>query len=175
MPSSNNTDPVNSTITQPPHEEKEMTPYETAVAGLAAALETELPLASDRLCDVEVDDRLIVLRPMGELEDALTMFTPVAKAPDDGAFSDAIKTRALSMNLFGADTLGGHLGLFAGSLILSAPPMDATALGAEAFAEHLLAFSRFAGEVEKKLAEQPATTADEAASVSPIGSGFISV
>lgn len=152
-----------------------MTPYETAISGLAAALETELPLASDRLCDIEVDGRLVFLRPMGEAEDALTMFTPVAKVPDDAERADEIKTRALSMNLFGSGTLGGHLGLFAGSVILSAPQLEATGLGAESFAEQLLVFSRFAGEVEKKFAEQPVPTSDEAAPAPSIESGFISV
>ena len=153
-----------------------MTPYETAVAGLADALETKLPLASDRLCDVEVDGRLIVLRPMGEAESALTMFALVAKVPEDAERADEIKTRALSMNLFGSKTLGGHLGLFVGSIILSAPPMEATGLNAESFAEQLLVFSRFAGEVENKLAGSAAPAAEEKApsQLSP-DNGFIAV
>ena len=129
-----------------------MTPYETAIAALADALETKLEIASDRLCDVEVDGRLIVLRPIGEAEQSIMMFALVAGAPENGELSTEVKDRALSMNLFGTNTLGGHLGLFGQSLILSAPPIEATGLTAEAFAENMLAFSRFAGEMEQKFA-----------------------
>ena len=129
-----------------------MTPYETAIAALADALETKLEIASDRLCDVEVDGRLIVLRPIGEAEASIMMFALVAGAPEDGELSAEVKDRALSMNLFGTNTLGGHLGLFGQSLILSAPPIEATGLTAETFAENMLAFSRFAGEMEQKFA-----------------------
>ena len=129
-----------------------MTPSETAIAALADALETKLEIASDRLCDVEVDGRLIVLRPIGEAEASIMMFALVAGAPEDGELSAEVKDRALSMNLFGTNTLGGHLGLFGQSLILSAPPIEATGLTAETFAENMLAFSRFAGEMEQKFA-----------------------
>ena len=155
-----------------------MTPYETATAALAEALETKLEIGSDRLCDIEVDGRLVVLRPLGDTESAITMFALVATVPEDGELAEKIKTRALSMNLFGADTLGGHLGLFVGSLILSAPPMDATGLTAESFAESLLAFSRFAGEVEKKLVEPAAEASDggpEPALAPSAENGFIAV
>ena len=129
-----------------------MTPYETAINALSEALETKLEIASDRLCDVEVDGRLVVLRPVGEAEASIMMFALVAGAPEDGELSAEVKDRALSMNLFGTNTLGGHLGLFGQSLVLSAPPMEATGLTAEAFAENMLAFSRFAGEMEQKFA-----------------------
>ena len=155
-----------------------MTPYETAISGLAAALGTELDISSDRLCDVEVDGRLILLRPMGEAEDSITMFALVATVPEVGELAEKIKTRALSMNLFGADTLGGHLGLFVGSLVLSAPPIEAVDLVAESFAESLLAFSRFAGEVERKLVDPAAgaqSAAPEAAAEPSAKDGFIAV
>lgn len=142
-----------------------MTPYETAVAALSEALGTKLEIASDRLCDVDVDNRLVILRPMGEAEASVTMFTPVAGAPDEGKLPAEVKDKALSMDLFGRETLGGHLGLFGESILLSAPPVEATGLAAEAFAERLLAFSRFAGEVEQKLCEAtvaPAETESEA-------------
>ena len=129
-----------------------MTPYETAVNALAEALETKLEIAADRLCDVEVDGRLVVLRPIGEAEASVMMFALVAGAPEGEALAADVKDRALSMNLFGTQTLGGHLGLFGKSIILSAPAIEATGLSAEALAEHMLAFSRFAGEVEQKLA-----------------------
>ena len=129
-----------------------MTPYETAINALAEALETKLEIASDRLCDVEVDGRLVVLRPVGEAEESIMMFALVAGAPEDGELPAEVKDRALSMNLFGTQTLGGHLGLFGQSLILSAPLIEATGLAAEAFAENMLAFSRFAGEMEQKFA-----------------------
>ena len=153
-----------------------MTPYETAIAALADALETKLEIASDRLCDVEVDGRLIVLRPIGEAEASIMMFALVAGAPEDGELSAEVKDRALSMNLFGTNTLGGHLGLFGQSLILSAPPIEATGLSAEAFAENMLAFSRFAGEVEQKLAGAEASSdeTEDAPDTAPEGD-FIKV
>ena len=153
-----------------------MTPYETAINTLAEALETKLEVASDRLCDVEVDGRLIVLRPIGEAEASIMMFALVAGASDDGTFSAEVKDRALSMNLFGTQTLGGHLGLFGKSIILSAPAIEATGLSAEAFAEHMLAFSRFAGEVEQKLAgsEVPSDETELAPGAAPEGD-FIKV
>ena len=135
-----------------------MTPYETAINALAEALETKLEIASDRLCDVEVDGRLVVLRPVGEAEESIMMFALVAGAPEDGELPAEVKDRALSMNLFGTNTLGGHLGLFGQSIILSAPAIEATGLSAEAFAEKMLAFSRFAGEMEQKLAVAEASS-----------------
>ena len=142
-----------------------MTPYETAINALAEALETKLEIASDRLCDVEVDGRLIVLRPIGEAESSIMMFAIVAGAPEDGELSAEVKDCALSMNLFGTNTLGGHLGLFGQSLVLSAPPMEATGLAAEAFAENMLAFSRFAGEMEQKLAAANGSSDEETEAV----------
>ena len=164
-------------IFQQQKKEIEMTPYETAISGLAAALGTELDISSDRLCDVEVDGRLILLRPMGETESSITMFALVATVPEHGEQAAEIKTRALSMNLFGADTLGGHLGLFVGSLVLSAPPIEAVDLDAESFAESLLAFSRFAGEVEKRLMEPVASGAEpeKGVAVPSAEDGFIAV
>lgn len=142
-----------------------MTPYETAINALAEALETKLEIASDRLCDVEVDGRLVVLRPVGEAEASIMMFALVAGAPEDGELSAEVKDCALSMNLFGTNTLGGHLGLFGQSLVLSAPPMEATGLTAEAFAENMLAFSRFAGEMEQKFAAANGSSDEETEAV----------
>ena len=142
-----------------------MTPYETAINALAEALETKLEIASDRLCDVEVDGRLIVLRPIGEAEQSIMMFALVAGAPENGELSAEVKDRALAMNLFGTNTLGGHLGLFGQSLVLSAPPMEATGLTAEAFAENMLAFSRFAGEMEQKFAAANGSSDEETEAV----------
>ena len=142
-----------------------MTPYEIAIAALADALETKLEIASDRLCDVEVDGRLIVLRPIGEAEESIMMFALVVGAPEDGELSAEVKDRALSMNLFGTQTLGGHLGLFGKSIILSAPAIEATGLTAEAFAENMLAFSRFAGEMEQKFADTEEASSNETETV----------
>ena len=153
-----------------------MTPYETAISALAEALGTKLEIASDRLCDVEVDGRLIVLRPVGEAEASIMMFALVASASDDGKLSAAVKDLALSMNLFGTNTLGGHLGLFGKSIILSAPPLEASGLAAEAFAENMLAFSRFAGEVEQKLAGAEASSDGSEAAPDAVPQGdFIKV
>ena len=153
-----------------------MTPYETAISALAEALGTKLEIASDRLCDVEVDGRLIVLRPVGEAEASIMMFALVASASDDGKLPVAVKDLALSMNLFGTDTLGGHLGLFGESIILSAPPLEASGLAAEAFAENMLAFSRFAGEVEQKLAGAEASSDGSEAAPDAVPKGdFIKV
>lgn len=80
------------------------------------------------------------------------MFSIAAAAPDGGKLSAEVKDRALSMDLFGTDTLGGHLGLFGESIILSAPPIEAAEQSAQSLAESMLAFSRFTGKVEKKLA-----------------------
>ena len=151
-----------------------MTPYETAINALAEALETKLEVASDRLCDVEVDGRLIVLRPIGEAEASIMMFALVAGASDDGTLSAEVKDRALSMNLFGTETLGGHLGLFRESIVLSAPTIEATGLTAESLAENLLAFSRFAGEIAQKLVED-GTPAEETEAASAPGDDFIKV
>ena len=144
-----------------------MTPYETAVAALSEALEMKLEIASDRLCDIDVDGRLVILRPMGEAEASVTMFTLVAGAPDDGKLPAGVKDKALSMDLFGKETLGGHLGLFGESILLSAPPVEAEGLTAEAFAERLLAFSRFAGEVEQKLSEANVPSAETECAEAP--------
>ena len=130
-----------------------MTAYETAIAALADALGTRLEIAPDRLCDIAVDGRLVVLRPIGEAETSIMMFTPVGSEPIDGRLPAAVKDMALSMNLFGKDTLGGHLGAFGESVILSSQPVEADGLDAKSFAEKLLVFSRFAGEVEKSLAD----------------------
>jgi hypothetical protein len=156
-----------------------MTPYETAIAALAEALEAKLEIGSDRLCDVEVDGRLVVLRPIGETEASIMMFSIAAAASDGGKLSAEVKERALSMNLFGTNTLGGHLGLFGESIILSAPPIEATGLSVESFAERMLAFSRFTGEVEEKLAggaaaEDDGETFEDEADTAP-ESDFIKV
>ena len=102
------------------------------------------------------------------------MFTPVAGAPDDGRLPAEVKDKALSMDLFGRETLGGHLGLFGEAILLSAPPVEATGLAAEAFAESLLAFSRFAGEVEQKLSEATVPSAEPEPAGVP-ENGFIKV
>lgn len=129
-----------------------MTPYENAVARLASELGIGISTGDDHVCEIAVDGRVVMLRPLDETETSFTIFAPVATAPEGAAFPAETLGKALAMDLFGADTLGGHIGLFADSLILSAPAIDAEGLDAETFAERLLVFSRLAGDIEQKLA-----------------------
>ena len=153
-----------------------MTPYENAVARLADGLGMEIAVADDHVCEIAVEGRAVMLRPLDEEETTLTMFAPVATAPEGAALPAEALEKALAMDLFGSETLGGHIGLFVDALILSSPAIVAEGLDAETFAEKLLVFSRLAGETEQKLASPVDGGEDAGEATAPItGSGFIAV
>ena len=76
----------------------------------------------------------------------------VALAPDGVAepLARDVLARALSFNLFGAESLGLHVGLFANALVLSTT-CPAAGLTAEAFAERLLFLSAQIDALGRKL------------------------
>ena len=89
---------------------------------------------------------------LSSVKGTITDFTIVASA-DGGSFERSTLEAALMMNLFGAETGKGHLGLFGDSLFLS---KDVVLDGAtpEELAERLLAFSRLADDIEKQFGSE---------------------
>ena len=82
---------------------------------------------------------------------------------------------ALAMNLFGAETLGLHLGLFGDALILSGT-VAMEGLTAESLAERLISLSRHIGKLAEKLESGDAETAPRGEDLSlQWDSGFMQV
>ena len=142
------------------------------ISELASLTGVELELSSDKICELAVEDRIVVLRYRPDDNDWLC-FTVVAE-PEDGPGKQMMEN-ALRMNLFGAETLGFHLGLFGKALILSGTAaMDG--LTAETFAERILLLARHAGKLAEKMESTEAEeTPSEAEIPSPWGSGFMQV
>ena len=114
---------------------------------LAGLTGVDLAYSDDRMCDIAVDGRIVVLRYRPEDDDWL--YFGVVSDPDDGP-SRGVLAKALELNLFGAETLGMHLGLFGNALVLSGSvPMEG--LTAESLAERLLLLSRQIGKLAAKL------------------------
>ena len=115
-----------------------------------------------------VEDRVITLKPSDEAESALTAFTIVARCDDSGRFPvDTLET-ALSMNLFGARTMGGHIGLFGGALFLSRT-IAVEGLSPEALAEEFVSLVRLAVETERELGgAEDAQGGGESAALDPV-------
>ena len=97
-----------------------------------------------------VEDRVITLKPSDETESALTAFTIVAHCDDSGRFPVDTLEKALALDLFGARTHGGHIGLFGGALFLSRT-IAVDGLSPEALAEEFVALVRLANEIEREL------------------------
>lgn len=114
-----------------------MTPFKSLVSQLAAA--TDLPLETDARdsCSLETSSLVVTLQYRRE-RDALVLFAPVTE-PDDELVPETL-CAALSPACHGEGTHGNFLGLFDGTLLLSAAlPLDG--LDANALAARLLAFS----------------------------------
>lgn len=125
------------------------TQYEQAVAALAETAGVEIKIGEDRVATMVVEERVVQLRPSDEAESGLTAFTIVASTEGDG-FERSTLEAALMMNLFGAETGKGNLGLFGDSLFLS-KDIALDGVSSEELAERLLAFSRLADDIEKQL------------------------
>ena len=124
--------------------------YEQSLQRLSEASGSNIEIGEDRVANVVVEDRVITLKPSDEAESALTAFTIVARCDDSGRFPVGTLETALSMNLFGARTMGGHIGLFGGALFLSRT-IAVEGLSPEALAEEFVALVRLAEETEREL------------------------
>ena len=113
---------------------------------LAELTSTEINFTAENICEVVVEDRLILLRYRPEDNDWL-YFGVVFESEE---LSREMLEKALALNLFGAETLGLHLGLFAQSLILSGT-VPADGLDAEGLAEKLLFLSKCIAKLSEKL------------------------
>jgi len=143
------------------------TQYEQAVAALAETAGVEIEIGSDRVATMVVEERIVQLRPSDEAESGLTAFTIVASA-DGGSFERTTLEAALMMNLFGAETGKGHLGLFGDSLFLS-KDIALDGVAPEWLAERLLAFSRLADDIEKQLGSDGGIESAAAGDARPAG------
>ena len=124
--------------------------YEQSLRRLSEASGSDIEIGEDRVANIVVEDRVITLKPSDEAESALTAFTIVARCDDSGRFpADTLET-ALSMDLFGARTQGGHIGLFGGALFLSRT-IAVDGLSPEALAEEFVVLVRLADEIEREL------------------------
>ena len=136
--------------------------YEQAVTRLAEASGAEIEIGEDRIANIVVEERVVTLKPSDEAESALTAFTIVADRDDGASLPPAILERALVMNLFGAQTDGGHIGLFANTLFLS-KTFAIEGMSPEALAEAFVALVRLADEIERELGgEEPSPGSTEA-------------
>lgn len=124
-----------------------MTTCEKLVAELGQELDLELAPGTDGTTEIAVEGRLTLIKPDATGESA-TIYTIVAMA--DGTHDQETMRAALSINLFGLKTLGGHLGMYLDAFIYSCtePLADLTA---EALADKLVAFARTANEISEKL------------------------
>ena len=124
-----------------------MTTCEKLVAELGQELDLELAPGTDGTTEIAVEGRLTLIKPDATGESA-TIYTIVAMA--DGTHDQETMRAALSINLFGLKTLGGHLGMYLDAYIYSRiePLADLTA---EALADKLVAFARVANEIAEKL------------------------
>ena len=152
-----------------------MTTFETLVAELGRTLEIDLGPDSDGIAQIAAEDRVVLLRPEGNGERA-TLFTALAPLPDaEGAAAarQRLLERALSLDLFGRDTLGGHVGLFVDTLLLSRD-LPLADLSAEDLADHLAAFARLANDLAGRLEDaSPATPSGDAPV--PLGPGLLRI
>ena len=142
--------------------------YEQSLQRLSEASGANIEIGEDRIANVVVEDRVLTLKPSDEAESALTAFTIVAKCDDSGRFSVDTLEKALAMDLFGARTLGGHIGLFADALFLSRT-IAVEGLSPEALAEEFVLLVRLAEELERELdgADDDAQGGGEAVAPAP--------
>lgn len=146
---------------------------ELLIKELSELIGVELVYSGDRMCDIAVDGRIVVLRYRPEDDDWL-YFGVVSESEGDQPREVLLK--ALELNLFGSETLGMHLGLFGNALVLSGTlPMEG--LTAENFAERLLILSRHIGSLAEKLETESGSDNMQLSedSPSPWGAGFMQV
>ena len=150
-----------------------MTTFERIVSELGDGLGIALAPDSAGIVQLFAENRLVLFRADETAERELTVFSTVAVAPDGGFKPETLK-RALSMNFFGREVVGHHLGLFGDSLVLSAtiPLAD---LSAEDLADRIVMLARLAGTLSGSL-DSAAPAAEVAASASPLDiGGFMAV
>ena len=124
-----------------------------------------------RLCEIVVEDRLILLRYRPEDNDWL-YFGVVFESEE---LSREILEKALSLNLFGAETLGLHLGRFNQSLILSGTS-EMEGLNAETLAQKLLFLARQINTLAEKLGDNESSQEESISVVSsPLDTVFTQV
>jgi hypothetical protein len=145
---------------------------ELLIKELSELTGAEIELSPDKTCDLTVEDRIVVMRYRPEDDDWL--YFCIVVEPEGGPSKEML-AKALELNLFGAETLGLHLGLFGDALILSgSAAMDG--LTAEAFAEKLLFLSRQMERLAEKLSAEEVEAAQDSGEVSsPWDSGFMQV
>ena len=163
-----------------------MSTFERILTELGEGLGIDLAPGSDGVAEVAAEGRIVLLKADETGEREVLVFATVATAPAGGFPAGTLRTAlemdlfgrllgpsVIALDLFGRDVAGHHLGLFAGSLLLSATlPLDG--LSAEGLAERILVVSRLAGELSGRLA-----AADAPASADPgpsgLGGGFLAV
>lgn len=126
-----------------------MTTYERLIAELGDGLGIPLAPDGEGLVELVAEGRAILIRADETRENELTAFSSVISAPE-GGFPPRTLQRALEMNLFGQEVVGHHLGLFAGTLLLSAT-IPLSGLTAESLADRLLMLSRLTGKLSEEL------------------------
>ena len=151
------------------------TQYEETVAALAEAAELDMEIGRDRVAEMVVEKRIVLLKPSNEAESGMTAFSIIATT-ESGTFPRGTLEEALSMNLFGSETGKGHIGLFGDSLFFSMD-IDIDGITPELLTERLLAFSRLADELGKQLAAENGEdgedgTDDDGAAAAAPSSGF---
>lgn len=124
---------------------------EQLIRDLSEITGADIALTHDQTCEVAVDDRIVMLRYRDVPDDDWLYFSIVSQ--QDGEVPRGVLAKALSLDLFGAETLGLHLGLFGNALILSGT-LDAAGLTAETLAERIVFLARHAASLEEKLGEQ---------------------
>lgn len=131
----------------------------------------EIEFSQDGICELAVEDRLLMLRYRPQDNDWL--YFGVVMEREEELSRDDLK-KALCLNLFGAETLGLHLGLFGNSLILSGTAAMET-LTAEALAEKLLFLSRHIATLSQKFQSAESGPVSAEPAEMPFNANFISV
>ena len=126
----------------------------------AEAAGLDMEIGRDRVAEMVVEERIVLLKPSNKEESGMTAFSIIATA-ESGSFPRGTLEEALSMNLFGSQTDKGHIGLFGDSLFFSMD-IDIEGITPEQLTEKLLAFSRFADELKNQLAAESSEDDDDA-------------
>lgn len=116
---------------------------------LAALTGADMVLSPEGVAELVADGNALTLRWREEDQDWLCY--GVALDGGDAPLRRETLARALAFNLFGADALGLHVGLFANAIVLSTT-CPAAGLTAEAFAGKLLFLSAQIDALGKRLA-----------------------
>ncbi len=118
------------------------------VQELAALTGADVALSPEGVAELVADGNALTLRWREEDQDWLCY--GVALDGGDDPLAREVLARALEFNLFGADALGLHVGLFANAIVLSTT-CPAAGLTAEAFAGKLLFLSAQIDALGKRL------------------------